>query len=165
MGRAKKTPNCAGPSIAAPRLSLRHPCCPIYPRHPYLPKGAKGAGVRWPSAVLVSSLASPNLRQGAASASRAGKGLKAGSPSCRSSIDPRLDIETACWCSQSRSGQKPSLELLTMGFKLLFAPRLRHLQRQFGFPLCSVFAEAPARSLLGTSTARSHLGGDNQGGP
>jgi hypothetical protein len=23
---------------------LRHPCCPIYPRHLYLPKGAKGAG-------------------------------------------------------------------------------------------------------------------------
>ncbi len=27
--------------------------CPIYPRHPHLPKGAKGAGVRRPSAVLV----------------------------------------------------------------------------------------------------------------
>src|SRR5258708_38876423 len=58
-----------------------------------------------------------------------------------------------------------ALELLTTGFKLLFAPRLRHLQRQFDFPLCSMFAEAPARSLLRTSSARSHLGGDNQGGP
>ncbi len=27
-----------------PSLALRHPCCPIYPRHFYLPKGAKGAG-------------------------------------------------------------------------------------------------------------------------
>jgi hypothetical protein len=24
--------------------TLRHPCCPIYPRHPCLPKGAKGPG-------------------------------------------------------------------------------------------------------------------------
>jgi hypothetical protein len=32
-------------SIAAPSLALRHPCCPIYPRRPYLPKRAKGAGL------------------------------------------------------------------------------------------------------------------------
>src|SRR5712672_2623816 len=28
----------------SPYHTLRHPCCPIYPRHPYLPKGAKGTG-------------------------------------------------------------------------------------------------------------------------
>jgi hypothetical protein len=28
-----------------PSLALRHPCCPIYPRHPYLPKLAKGEGM------------------------------------------------------------------------------------------------------------------------
>jgi hypothetical protein len=32
-------------SIAAPSLALQHPCCPIYPRHPYRPKRAKGAGL------------------------------------------------------------------------------------------------------------------------
>jgi hypothetical protein len=31
-------------TILHPSLALRHPCCPIYPRHPYLPKGAKGQG-------------------------------------------------------------------------------------------------------------------------
>jgi hypothetical protein len=27
-----------------PSPALRHPCCPIYPRIPYLPKRAKGQG-------------------------------------------------------------------------------------------------------------------------
>jgi hypothetical protein len=31
-------------TIHCPSLALRHPCCPIYPRHPYLPKGAKEPG-------------------------------------------------------------------------------------------------------------------------
>src|SRR5947209_4701983 len=35
--------------------------CPIYPRHPYLPKGAKGSRVWWPSAVLM--IPSPRLWQ------------------------------------------------------------------------------------------------------
>jgi hypothetical protein len=34
----------AGNVDCRPSLALRHPCCPIYPRHPYLPKGAKGPG-------------------------------------------------------------------------------------------------------------------------
>ena len=38
----KRNPPARRTSIAAPSLALRHPCCPIYPRHPYLPKGAKG---------------------------------------------------------------------------------------------------------------------------
>jgi hypothetical protein len=57
---------------------------------PYLPKGA---GVRWSTTLLVSSLASQSA-QGAAGASRAGKGLKGGSLSCWSSID-RLLRESA----------------------------------------------------------------------
>ena len=36
--------------------------CPIYPRHPYLPKGAKGGRARWPSAVLVLPPARRGLR-------------------------------------------------------------------------------------------------------
>jgi hypothetical protein len=31
-------------TILRPSLALRHPCCPIHPRRPYLPKGAKGPG-------------------------------------------------------------------------------------------------------------------------
>jgi hypothetical protein len=42
-----------------PSLALRHPCCPIYSRHPYLPKGAKGPGCGGSTTALVSSLASP----------------------------------------------------------------------------------------------------------
>jgi hypothetical protein len=29
-----------------PSLTLRHTCCPIYPRHPYLPKGGEGGRER-----------------------------------------------------------------------------------------------------------------------
>jgi hypothetical protein len=42
-GRVKRRPIRAGTSIVA-LAALRHPCCPIYPRHPYPPKGAKGQG-------------------------------------------------------------------------------------------------------------------------
>ncbi len=42
-GAAERRPACAE-DADCPSLALRHPCCPIYPRHPYLPKGAKGTG-------------------------------------------------------------------------------------------------------------------------
>jgi hypothetical protein len=36
-----------------PSLALRHPCCPIYPRHPCLPKGDEGARERCSTNVSV----------------------------------------------------------------------------------------------------------------
>jgi len=34
-------------------LTLRHPCCPIYPRQPYLPKGSEEARERCSTIVWV----------------------------------------------------------------------------------------------------------------
>jgi hypothetical protein len=42
VGRKRK-PACADIDCL-PSLALRHPCCPIYPRHPYLPRGRRGQG-------------------------------------------------------------------------------------------------------------------------
>jgi hypothetical protein len=57
---------------------VRHPCYPIYPRHPLPAQGGEGGRVRWPSAVLVSSLSSP--RTGVDAADRAERGLGSFAP-------------------------------------------------------------------------------------
>jgi hypothetical protein len=40
----KRRPICAENVDCRPSLAIRDPCYPIYPRHPYLPKAAKGRG-------------------------------------------------------------------------------------------------------------------------
>jgi len=49
----KKETHLRGNIDCRPSLALRHPCCPIHPRHPYLPKGRRGQGTM-PNRVSVS---------------------------------------------------------------------------------------------------------------
>jgi hypothetical protein len=76
---------------------LRHPWVSDRPSPPYLPKGAKGGGVRWSTTVLVSSLAPQSAPRGPpvpVGRAALGKGLKGGSPSCPVIFrTPRLDID------------------------------------------------------------------------
>jgi hypothetical protein len=72
-----------------PSLALRHPCCPIYPRHPYLPKGAKEPGTDASTSVSVNLTTQRPIRAPEAARLRCATRLETrgwffeGRPACR----------------------------------------------------------------------------------
>jgi hypothetical protein len=75
LTRRRCVSSLSGEIDCRPSRALRHPCCPICPRHPDLPKGAKGPenDATAPAAVPRPSACARRLSRSAQTAAHAGK--------------------------------------------------------------------------------------------